>query len=197
MAQKRKPDQTKLVEAVLTLADHRGWERLSFKDIAKKSGTAERELAARFSDVWDLVRWVLKTLDAEARRIAEGGLGDDWRDNLGEILMLRFEMAQRHRKAFSTLAPALAKHPRVMPHFMHGFYRALDGMLEQAGLDRKPCHPLCIAAFGAVYLSVAEAWLRDETRDLSKTMAAIDRRLDLFEKALEFFEARRPKRRAA
>jgi hypothetical protein len=54
-----------------------------------------------------------------------------------------------------------------------------------AGVSKKFCQPVCVAGLGAVYLSLVNTWLYDETPDMSKTMAAIDRRLDFFQKALD------------
>ena len=52
----------------------------------------------------------------------------------------------------------------------------------------KPVASVCVAALGAVYLSLVDVWMKDKTPDLSKTMAAIDRRLDLYAQALDFMK---------
>ncbi|MEZ0226563.1 MAG: hypothetical protein ACAH83_18545 [Alphaproteobacteria bacterium] len=187
MAQKRKPDQTKLIaEAALSLAGKTGWDRLTFKDIAKKAKVSIKDVEAQFSDTWDILKWVLKRLESDTRDGVERHLGRDWRDNLAEILMTRFELAQAHRDAFASLGKSFARHPEAAPRFVRGFYKTLDGMLRLSGVSKKLCQPVCVAALGAVYLSLVDVWMKDETPDLSKTMAAIDRRLDLYAQALDF-----------
>lgn len=186
MAQKRKSDQTKLIaEAALSLADKAGWDHLTFKDIAKKAKVKISDVEAQFQDVWEILKWVLKKLESDTKEAVEDHLGSDWRDNLAEILMMRFELAQAHRKAYASLAKSFARHPQAAPRFVRGFYGMLDHSLKLAGLSKKLCQPVCVAGLGAVYLSLVDVWMKDTTPDLSKTMAAIDRRLDFFAQALE------------
>jgi ubiquinone biosynthesis protein COQ9 len=184
MAQKRKTDQTKLAEAALALADDMGWDALRFKDIAKKAKVSVKAVEAEFSDIWDLLKWVLKKLESDTKKRVEDHLGDAWRDNLGEILMTRFELAQNHRAAFASLGPAFLRHPGEARRFLRQFYGMLDRTLQLAGLDRKLCQPACVAGLGAIYLSLVNVWADDDTPDLARTMAAIDRRLDLLENFL-------------
>jgi AcrR family transcriptional regulator len=187
MAQKRKSDQTETIaEAALSLAEKTPWDRLTFKDIAKKAKVKVADVEAQFSDAWDILKWVLKSNEAKAKEQVEDYLGDDWRDNLAEIFMMRFELAQAHRKAFAALPKAFLRHPEVSPRFARGFYRMLDRALVLAGVSKKLCQPALVMALGLVYLSVADAWLKDDTQDLSRTMATIDRRLDLYAKLLDF-----------
>jgi AcrR family transcriptional regulator len=187
MAQKRKPDQTKLIaEAALSLAGKTGWDRLTFKDIAKKAKVSVKDVEAEFSDIWDILKWVLKRLEADTRESVERHLGRDWRDNLAEILMTRFELAQAHRDAFASLGKAFIRHPEAAPRFVRGFYTMLDGTLRLSGVSKKFCHPICVAALGPIYLSLVDVWMKDTTKDLSKTMAAIDRRLDFYAQAMDF-----------
>lgn len=187
MAQKRKPDQSKTIaEAALSLAAKSGWEKLTLEDVAKKAKLPLKAIEAQFSDVWDILKWTLKKLDDDTRAAVEDHLGDDWRDNLAEIFMMRFELAQAHRAAYAKLPYAFLRHPDVAPRFARGFYQMLDRSLTLAGVAKKLCQPVCVLALGAVYLSLADVWLKDETPDMSRTMAAIDRRLDLYAQFVNF-----------
>ena len=50
--------------------------------------------------------------------------------------------------------------------------------LEAAGVTGRGCIvPIQIKALSAIYLSTMLVWLRDDSADLSKTMAALDKRL--------------------
>ena len=187
MAQKRKSDQTKTIaEAALQLAEKTTWDRLTFKDIAKKAKVKVSDVEAQFSDAWDILKWVLKRLETDAKEQVEDYLGDEWRDNLAEIFMMRFELAQAHRKSFAALPKAFLRHPDIAPRFARGFYQMLDRALVLSGLPKKVCQPALVMALGLVYLSVADTWLKDETADLSRTMAAINRRLELYGRLVEF-----------
>jgi len=189
MAQKRKPDQTKLIaDAALALAGKHGWDRLSMKDVAKKAKVKQAVAEKQFSDGWDILQWVLKRLEKDTDDAVKGHLGDSWRDNLMEILMLRFELAQQHRDAYAAIGPSVLREPPVVRRFAKDFCKTLERMLDTSGVPRKKLQPLIVAGFGAVYLSLVDTWLKDKTPDLSKTMAAIDQRLGLLEQACDFLE---------
>lgn len=190
MAQKRKTDQSQLIaEAALCLADTKGWARLSLSDVAKKAKVPLKTVTSRFKNSWQILSWVLQKIDADVQTDVRSRLGDNWRDNLFEILMTRFDLAQRHRGAFSSIIPSLAENPRAARHFVRTFYKTSAGMMDLAGVPGTTCTPLHLAAFGVLYLSLVHTWSQDETRDLSRTMAAADQRLQMFDKAvsLKFF----------
>jgi AcrR family transcriptional regulator len=189
MAQKTTSHQTKLAEAALSLAAKRDWDSLAIKDIAKKAKVSVKAAEKTFPDIWELLKWIFKKLENDTKNLVKKQLGGDWRDNLGEILMTRFDLAQQHRAAYLSLLPAFLRNPQQAPRFARQFYRMLDDTLRLAGLEKKLCQPVCVAGLGAVYLSLVDAWSRDDTPDMSKTMAAIDRRLDLFAKGLDFIKS--------
>lgn len=192
MAQKRRVDQTKLIaEAALSLAGEKGWDRLAFQDIAKKAKVGVMAIEARFSDSWDILKWVLKKLEKDTQDAVEGYLGGAWRDNLMEILMMRFELAQKHRDAYAAIPRSVLRDPAAARRFAPGFCRTMERMLKLAGLPESRCQPPFVAAFGAIYLSIVDAWSRDDTPDLSRTMAAVDRRLGHFEAVIGCLQCKR------
>lgn len=200
MAQKRKSNQTKTArkakgkgksgrdirgaaaDAALSLAVKSGWDRLSLSDVAKSAKLPQKDVAAAFKDSWDILAFVLKRQEDDTKAEVENYLGDSWRDNLMEILMMRFEKAQPHRDAYAAIGPSALRDPRVAQRFGREFFATLSRMLTLAGLERGRCQPLFVAGFGALYLSLVDTWLRDKTPDMSHTMAAIDKRIGLFER---------------
>lgn len=185
MAQKRKTDQTeKLAEAALFLAAKKGWGRVLVKDIAKKAKVPLKKAEATFRDDWDALLWVLKKMNDES--IAVIPRGGSWRDKLFDVTMTRFDLAQAHRDAFTRLPRDFAKHPKALHRFAKPFCRAMEDMLHAVGLKKSKRTPALVAAFGLIYLSVTHVWSQDDTRDLAKTMAALDKRLGLFEQLVEF-----------
>lgn len=194
MAQKRKTEQSKLItDAALSLADKGGWGNLTFAAIARKAKVKQVDIEKKFSNIWDILALVLQDLEDETGRTVDGYLGDNWRDNIMEILMTRFDIAARHRGAFSSLAKDLPKQPKLLRRFGRTFYGTMDRMLKKAGLPASPLQPLQVAAFGALYISVVDVWIKDDTRDQSKTMAAIDKRVGLFDNAMGYLSCQRQK----
>ena len=192
MAQKRKTNQTETVfNAALSLAGKDGWDSLKLPAVAKKARVPLKDLEKQYSDIWALLKAVLVKLEKDTHAAVGDYLGDNWRDNLMELLMSRFELAQQHREAYASLPASFARNPQQSPRFAKQFYKYLDNTLKSAGVEKKLCQPACVVAFGALYLSLVEVWLRDDTPDLSKTMAAIDKRTGLLEKGLDFLKGSR------
>lgn len=193
MAQKRKTDQTKtIIDSALFLAGKQGWDAVSLADIAKKARLPLKTVSASFKDVWAVMEQALRNLESETSATVENNLGDNWRDNLMEILMTRFELAQGHRDAYLAVAPAVMKHPKLVKRFGKSFYRTMERMLDLADAPCKTqLKPLGVAAMGALFLSLVYAWEQDKTPDLSKTMAAIDKRTGLLEQAFDFITPER------
>ena len=194
MAQKKQRNQTKVkkprktadirpkvVAAALPLAATRGWDHVTIEDIATESGIAQKSITAVFDDIWDILGYVLQDIADKTKAEVGDYLTDDWRENTMEILMTRFDLAQDHRAAFKRLPRDLAKHPRTMRRLARRFYRTMRDMLLLAGFPAEDLNPATIGAFGVLYMSVVDTWSKDETPDMSRTMAAIDKRLGYFE----------------
>ena len=132
---------------------------------------------------------ILKKLEQDTAKDVKKRLGGTWRDNLFEILMTRFDLARPHKKLFSALFTS-RETPRLAPRLIRDFYGTMDRMLDLAGIPASllssPCRPVAVTGFGALYLSLIPVWLEDDSKDHAKTMAAVDRRLGLFEQGMEF-----------
>ena len=180
MAQKRKPDQKKLIaETALALAEKAGWAYVTVDDIAKKSK------AKIDGDIYDILQDVLTRLEQQTADDVASRLGDHWRDNLFEVLMTRFDLAQKHRHAYASIPDLFKKHPQQAPRFAKRFYDTMKGMLELSGFEKSCLQPLHLAALAAAYATIVDAWIKDDSADLTKTMAMIDKRLGQFEKLVE------------
>lgn len=180
MAQKGKTNQTKLIlDAALALAEKSGWASLTKEKVAAKA----KVKAAAVPDIPDILKAVLERLAMETQKIVAGHLGDDPKDNLIEILMTRFDLAARHRAAYAAIPAYFRQQPKQARHFVRLFFKTIKNILSSAGY---PATPLHVVAFGAVYASIVDVWIKDDSRDGAKTLAALDKRIDMFEKALKY-----------
>ena len=195
MAQKKKQNQTKVkkqrksaeirpdvVETALALVEVRGWDHVTLEDIATEGGHSEKAVKALFDDIWDILIYVLQDIADKTKAEVAEYLTDDWRENAMEILMTRFDLAQDHRAAFKRLPRDLAKHPRTVRRLARRFYDTMRDMMLLAGFPAEDINPATISAFGLMYISVVDTWSKDDTPDMSRTMAAIDKRLGYFER---------------
>jgi hypothetical protein len=126
----------------------------------------------------DAAAALLMKLEEKTARDVKTRLSGSWRDNLFEIMMTRLDLAAKHKKAYAAIPAVLGKEPAEIPKFAKRFFKTMHNMLK---LAKAPASPLHTAAFGILYASVVNTFLKDNTKDHAKTMAALDKGLGMFE----------------
>jgi AcrR family transcriptional regulator len=187
-APKRDDLRPAIVQAAMTVAGRDGWSAVTLENIAREAGVKSADIDALYADIWDILTEAIDGIEDRTEAEVKDYLGDSWRDNLLEILMARFDFAQDFRPALTALPAFAARHPRHSRHFVPRLYDTMELMLYLARLPEERISPIAVGAFAMIYLSLVERWSKDETPDLSPTMAAIDKRLGWFEQALVYID---------
>lgn len=182
-----------IVDTSLALAAERGWRGLSLADIA-----AAADLP--IGTVIKTYRGKPAILAAYARRLDEtvadgsetGDLDQPVRDRIFDVLMRRFDAMKSDREALRAIARDLRREPLSALSAGCSVLCSMATMLEAAGVSASGTAGLVRAkGLSAIYLSVLRVWLEDDTEDLSRTMAALDRNLEKAERAMAFLCRRR------
>jgi hypothetical protein len=106
------------------------------------------------------------------------------RDRLFDLLMRRFDAMQAHRAGIVALLRALPRHPQTALLLSCATQRSMRWMLQAAGVEATGLRGrLEVRGLLAVWLWALRAWERDESTDLSGTMAALDSALTRAEQA--------------
>lgn len=166
------------VETMLALSAARGWNALKLQDIAREMGTDLATLHDAFADRFDLLAAYGRILDRHMLESAPAAPTGSPRDILFDLLMERFDRLQQDRAGVCAILNDLKLDPKSaiigLPHLGRSMAWALDAAgIETSGLSGA----LKIAGLAAAYLDTARHWLKDDSEDLSKTMAALDRNL--------------------
>lgn len=186
MAKTTDPDfETAAIDAALELFAEQGYRPVRLVDIAAKAGCDLGELRRRFDGKPAILGRFLVNIDAAV-------LGDDpdfgeeesIRDRLFDLLMRRFDALQPYRQALSALRRDLRGDLPVLLSLAPQGLRALGWYLEAAGESADGmAGALRVKGLAMVWLHCATVWLEDDTEDLSKTMAALDKALAQAERA--------------
>lgn len=169
----------RLVEAALALAADRGWADLSLAEIAQKAEVpleeALRLYPCRGRLLDDFMRWVDRQVLAGLRvDFSEGP-----RDRLFDVLMRRFDVLQAHREGVRAIAYDVTGDPAICLTSSRRVGRSMVAMLEAAGISTSGLRGLArLKGASLVYAWAAKAWVKDDTPDMAKTMAALDKALD-------------------
>jgi AcrR family transcriptional regulator len=169
----------KILDATLALAEREGWRNASLRAIAQEAGVSLHEFYSEFRSRAAILGALMARTDAAVLAETPGGGSEDTpRDRLFEVLMRRFDALKPHRAALKAIGRELGSDPPTALCSAPAFLRSMTWMLEAAGLSSTGIRGrLHVRALGVLYLCVLRTFVTDDTEDLSKTMAALDRRL--------------------
>ncbi len=180
-----------LMTAAFTLAGEEGWHRLRIAEAARRAGLPLDRARRRFPGRLALLVRLGRAADAAALGAIPGE--GSVRDRLFHVLMRRLDILGAHRSGVLALLRALPLDPPLALFLACATRRSMGWMLEAAGVSASgPRGTLRVKGLVAVWLWTLRAWQRDETEDLSHTMAALDTALARAERMAGWLDARTP-----
>ena len=168
---------TQLVRAAFAMGADVGWARVSAAGAARSAGLDLVQARARFASRVHILRKFGEQADVAA---LTGALSDGpVRDRLFDILLRRFDYLQAQRAGVVALLKYLPTDPPLALYLARASLRSMGWMLEGAGVSARGLRgQLATRGLLLVWAHGLRAWLRDETEDLSATMAAVDTALN-------------------
>ena len=166
-----------IIAATMDLTVERGWRRLAMADIAERADLPLAEVIGLFPRRDAILGAYIKTIDT--RMLAAGiEAGESVRDRLFEVIMRRFEAMAPERRALAVILRESGDDPLALLCGMRRFLHSMALALEASGLSSSGLIGLArIKGLSAVTLYALRAFLGDDSPDLSRTMAALDRAL--------------------
>ncbi len=168
----------RILDAALALAEREGWRKASLRAIAQEAGLSLHEFYGEFRSRAGILSALMARTDAAVLAGTTAGDDDSPRDRLFDVLMRRFDAMKSHRAALKSIARDLGTDPPSALCSAPAFLRSMAWMLEAAGLSSAGIRGrLHVRALGVLYLCVMRVFVDDDSEDLAKTRAALDRRL--------------------
>ena len=195
-AGKRKDAPQAIIESALTLAASRGWSRVGLGDIAEAAEVSLAELRAEFSSKSAIVAAYAAAIDREVLAVRDPEMaGRPATERLFDVFMKRFDLLNAHKEGVGAIMRSCPSDPEAILCGPLTLRRSMRWMLEAADLSSAGLQGgLRVKALSALYLSMLPVWLRDDSEDMARTMAVLDRRLrrlDRFTRSLCRFAPRR------
>ncbi len=191
------------LDAFIKLVAEKGFAGVALREVAEAAGLSFAELYRIYPDKVALVAAFLAKIDAEvlAGTPARSDPEETARDRLFDVMMRRYDAMRPYREALAAIRHASLRDPMLALAIGPALRRSMAAMLEAASV---PSEGLTGAlrqnGLLAIHAAVSRVYDRDETTDLSKTMAALDSRLktaerwaQLFERYVKSPEARKPR----
>jgi AcrR family transcriptional regulator len=201
-----KPVNEAALDAFIRLIAEKGFADVALRDVAEAVGLGLAELYRAYPDKVALVAALLAKIDAEvlAGTPSRTDPEETARDRLFDAMMRRYDAQRPYREALAAIRRAGARDPMLALAMAPALRRSMAAMLEAASV---PSEGLAGAlrqnGLLAIHYAVSRVYDKDETTDLSKTMAALDSRLktaerwaQLFEKYVKYPETRKPQNEA-
>ncbi len=170
----------RIAAAAVGLAGERGWRALSLGEIAQAADITLAELARHYGSRPEILDGFERMID---RRMlagaAAGDINDKPRDRLFDIIMERFDALAPYRDGLRRIARELPLDPVSGMVLAAALPRSVAWMYAGARLKLGgPTAPLRLATLAGVYLSAFRVWIDEQSQDLPKTMATLDKNLD-------------------
>ncbi|HET6234327.1 MAG TPA: TetR family transcriptional regulator [Acetobacteraceae bacterium] len=178
-----------LIAAAFTQAAELGWRHVTVVGAAREAGLPLPRARARFPSRAALLLRFGRIADqaALAELPGEGSV----RDQLFDLVMRRIDVLQAHRAGVLALLYALPHEPPTAVLLACATKRSLRWLAQSASVDLAGLRgELKLRGLVAIWLWTLRAWERDDTADLSATMAALDAALNRAEQAARWLRGR-------
>lgn len=173
---KKAQSHQQIIDAAMDLAAERGWPAVTLADVAVRVGLPLAEVYGHFPSRNAILRGLMQHID---HLMLEGEVesGASVRDRLFDVAMRRFEALLPYRPALRAIVKDSGD-PVSLARGVCRFGHSMALLLEAAGVSSSGVGGLArVGGMAAVYLSAMRVWLDDETGELSRTMAALDKAL--------------------
>ena len=173
----------RIISAALKLAAVQSWRFVTVRDIANEAGMGLSDFYESFESKEDIIAAYGRRLDQKVLEVfSDISPETPTRDALFDIIMERFDLANQDRAALKSILDSFKSDPKLILFNLSHLGMSMTRMLEAAGLDAYGSKgAVRVAGLTALAAWVTRAWLEDETKDLSKTMAALDKALSRIE----------------
>ena len=178
-AKKKMHTKEDLVKVALEQATQLGWAYVTLHDIADAAGITLSELHTHFDDRSDILVALGRHID---RRVLEAfdkvEVGASPRDRLFDVMMERFDVLNDYRDGVIAILHSFRFDPKEAVISCPHLCRSMSWMLEASGIETNGFRGAAkIIGLTGVYLKVLKTWKDDESPDMGKTMAVLDKHL--------------------
>lgn len=183
-----------LRRALLSLVETQGWIDLSYAEIAEKAGVPIAEAHRIYPSKTAILMGLTRAIDEKILVSLDGDpLEGSAKDRLFDIVMRRFDVLKADRNAYRRLMRQLPATPDSFAALLCQMRRSLSLTLEAAGISTSGLRgALRLKGLLAIYVAGLRVFANDESEDLAKTMAEIDKRLGQAERVSEMLNRRKP-----
>ena len=161
----------------LKILTKKSWNNLSIKEIEIKSKV--RSFSNQIKNKQSLLNNINLYFDYILILNSKDIENSSSKDMIFEILMMRFDLLQKNRKAILSIFRSFRKNPKELVFILPKLLESIEMMLGCVKISSKGIvGQIKIQGILVIYLSTFLVWINDETKSLEKTMTFLDNSLD-------------------
>ena len=168
----------KLIILGFKLIEKKGWKYFSLKSLAKENKSDLESIKIFFKNKSQFLDSFSEMIDNKvlANIDKEEFNKNSIKDNLFELIMLRFENLNPYKTGLKILLSDLKKSPVELKKTMKKVLDSMDLFLEIANVKNNYLMDFIkVNIIFIIYSYVFNVWLDDQSSEMSKTMAELDK----------------------
>ena len=176
----------KIENALLKILLTKDFNEIQIIDIARISKISSKKILNIFKSKEEIMISFFNKIDNDLeKKIKKLNLGNNAKDNLFELCMMRLDLLQPFKKNLKSFYLSFQKKPDIFIKLYKSFFKSMELVLILSKIKMEPIKKnIKILLFSSLYLSVLYEWTKNENKDNEKIMAILDQRLALIEKAI-------------
>ena len=183
-----KKESITIAEKTLLISKKKSWTSLDFDEIIKTGKIAKICLKFNINNKKNILLNINNFFDYKIKKLSKEIEKSSKKDMFFEIIMMRFDILQSHRKSILNIFDSFKKNPQDLVFLLPNFIESMILMtnlinLKIIGLKGN----LKIKGLLIVYFSSFLIWRKENNDSLEKTMTSLDIYLDRVNKVLKIF----------
>lgn len=185
------PSPAQVRQATFDLIAEKGYGKTRLSDLADRFKVKLTDFHATYPSVDAIIHDFLNDVDNTMLSTVNPKSASNKREIYFDMMMARMDALQEHRDGVVRWLKEIAKQPQLWVGILKRWQSSLTLMLDIA--KDSPVYPVKKIGLAGVYAVTLKTWVEDDTADMAKTMATLDKALGKAENIAEKF-LKRPKR---
>jgi AcrR family transcriptional regulator len=183
----KRPTREVIVETLMALAASRPWDDIEINDIAEGAEISLAEFREHFPSKGAVLGAFSRMIDLEVLRGGTDDLsGEPARERLFDVLMRRIDALTPYKRALQRIMIGVRGEPLTLAALNGVALNSMRFMLAAANISTEgPLGTLKLQGTVIVFSNTLETWFTDDSEDLARTMARLDRELRRGERVIE------------
>lgn len=171
--------RSKIVETALEILTQTPWDALTMEELAARLSITPIQLYTFFPTRCDLLKGIVQFIDDKMLVLYREGKEDlSLQEKLFDIIMCRFEVMEAYKKPLKNIILTVWRDPISFPSGIFSGLHSMNLILGAVGVPVEGLKgKLNIKILSFFYLYTLKFWFDDETQDMSKTLAHVDKGL--------------------